>query len=102
MSLQSPFGPDVQMQLMGLSGYGQQMPSRDPGDMGTREQFMRMMAENRAQSDQQYQRQMQMMQQGNAPPPPEMLMQQQQQQDALAFGGAGQEFANDQILFGND
>ena len=64
MSLQSPFGPDVQMQLMGLAGFGQQMPSRDPGDMGTREQFMRMMAENRAQSDQQYQRQMQMMQQG--------------------------------------
>ena len=64
MSLQSPFGPDVQMQLMGLAGYGQQMPSRDPGDMGTREQFMRMMAENRFQGDQQYQRQMQMMQQG--------------------------------------
>jgi hypothetical protein len=64
MSLQSPFGPDVQMQLMGLAGYGPQGGSRDPSDMGTREQFMRMMAENRAQSDQQYQRQMQMMQQG--------------------------------------
>lgn len=64
MSLQSPFGPDIQAQLMGLAGSGQQMPSRDPGDMGTREQFMRMMNENRAQSDQQYQRQMQMMQQG--------------------------------------
>jgi len=64
MSLQSPFGPDIQAQLMGLAGYGQQGPSRNPDDMGTREQFMRMMAENRAQSDQQYQRQMQMMQQG--------------------------------------
>ena len=62
MSLQSPFGPDVQAQLMGLAGYGgQQMPSRDPGDMGTREQFMRMMAENRFQGDQQFQRQMQLM-----------------------------------------
>jgi len=64
MSLQSPFGPDVQMQLMGLAGYGQQGPSRNPDDMGTREQFMRMMAEGRAQSDQQFQRQMQLMQQG--------------------------------------
>jgi hypothetical protein len=49
---------------MGLSGYGQQGPSRNPDDMGTREQFMRMMAEGRSQSDQQFQRQMQMMQQG--------------------------------------
>lgn len=64
MSLQSPFGPDVQAQLMGLASSGQQGPSRNPDDMGTREQFMRMMAENRSQSDQQFQRQMQMMQQG--------------------------------------
>lgn len=65
MSLQSPFGPDVNAQLMALQGGGGQfIPSRDPADMGSREQFMRMLdvqreqqMEGRAAEERAYQRQ---------------------------------------------
>jgi len=58
MSLQSPFGSDINAQLMALQGgMGQQIPQRDPGDMGSREQFMRMLAETRDAEQRSYQRQ---------------------------------------------
>lgn len=60
MSLQSPFGSDINAQLMALQGggMGQQIPQRDPGDMGSREQFMRMLGETRDAEQRAYQRQM--------------------------------------------
>jgi hypothetical protein len=58
MSLQSPFGPDINMQLMALQGQGgPYIPQRDPADMGSREQFMRMLSETRDAEARAYQRQ---------------------------------------------
>lgn len=50
MSLQSPFGSDINAQLLALQASGATpTPYRDPGDMGTREQFMRMLDFQRSQ-----------------------------------------------------
>jgi hypothetical protein len=57
MSLQSPFGSDVNAQLMALQGRGGGGGGRNPGDMGSREQFMRMMEETRAAEARAYGRQ---------------------------------------------
>lgn len=73
MSLQSPFGSDINAQLMALQGgMGQQIPQRDPADMGSREQLMRMldfqryqMDESRAAEERAYQRQIESEQRAN-------------------------------------
>ena len=63
MSLQSPFDSDFMAQLQSLQGAGG-FPGRDPGDMGSREAFMRQLQATNQMQQQSFQNQMAAAQQG--------------------------------------